>query len=107
MPNEENHDDHAVPEQAQVAFPNHSQKVISAWVLAVGAFGGLFVKLVPIKGVDVSTLFWWQSLVAGAVAAFLSVFYVAKTDLRRFWNVICVALLCGISGPTVIEAIVK
>lgn len=94
------------PDDAQVQFPNHTQKIIVIWVFAVGAFGGLFIKFVPIKGIDVSTFSWWQSLLVGAIGAFLTVFYVAKTDLRKFWNVICVALLAGISGPSVIEAII-
>ena len=95
------------PDDPLIIFPDARQRWISYWVLSVGAFGGLFIKFVPIKGVDVSTLSWWQSLLVGAIGAFLTVFYVAKTDLRKFWNVICVALLCGISGPSVLEAIVK
>lgn len=90
-----------------VQFPNRDQKIICLWVLAIGAFGGMFIKWVPINGVDVSKLAWWQSTLIGAVGAFLTVFYVAKTDLRRFWNVLCVALLAGISGPSVIEAIIS
>lgn len=100
-------DDETNLDDAKVQFPNNSQRIIVFWVLGVGAFGGLFIKYVPIKGIDVSTLSWWQSVLVGAIGAFLSVFYVAKTDLRKFWNVICVALLCGISGPSVLESIVK
>ena len=89
-------------------FPTKKELLAFGVVLAAGAFGGWFIKLVPFKFADdVSKFSCWQSMLIGAVGAFLTVFYVAKTDLRRFWNVVCVALLCGISGPKVIENIVN
>jgi len=68
------------------------------FIMVAGAIGGWFVGAVPLEGLSPHNLNWWQRLLVGAVAGAVMVFYVAKTDRRRFWHCLFFSFLCGMIG---------
>ena len=89
-----------------VVFPRWSEVFMAVLIMGAGAFGGWFVGAVPLNGLSQGNLLWWQRLLVGGVAAGVMVYYVAKSDRRRFWHCLFFAFLCGMIGqPLIINTI--
>ena len=85
-----------------VVFPRWSEVFMALLIMGAGAFGGWFVGAVPMNGLSQGNLAWWQHLLVGGLAAGVMVYYVAKSDRRRFWHCIFFAFLCGMIGQPLI-----
>jgi hypothetical protein len=90
-----------------VAFPQRKEVAMALLIMTMGAFGGWFVGAVPLNGLSTDNLSWWQRLLVGAVAGGVMVYYVAKTDRRRFWHCLFFAFLCGMIGQPLIVSTLK
>lgn len=79
-----------------------SQIQIFIMVCVAGALGTCVSKILALDA-DVASYSVFQSFVAGATAAIIMVFYLARTDTRNVIYACCFALLCGMVGPTVLH----
>lgn len=94
-------------DDAQAAFPpEHTitlrQIHIVLLVCAAGAIGTLVSKTLVLD-LEIAKYNFLQTIVAGAAAAAIMVFYLARTDTRNVVYACCFALLCGMVGPTVLQ----
>ncbi|HEY3897648.1 MAG TPA: hypothetical protein VGM54_03495 [Chthoniobacter sp.] len=97
-----NTDEEAEAAADMVVFPKRSEVFMALLITASGAIGGWFVGAVPLTGLTPANLSWWQRLLVGGVAAGVMVYYVAKSDRRRFWHCLVFAFLCGMIGQPLI-----
>jgi hypothetical protein len=75
---------------------------VVALVCVAGGLGTLVSKTLALD-TEVAQYTLTQALVAGAAAAAIMIFYLARTDTRNVVYACCFALLCGMVGPTVLQ----
>jgi len=84
-------------------------------VLLAGAIGGWIASQTGIgqDGKPFQYLDWAKAntciatMIVGAAAAGVTVFFVAKTDTSKVWHCFFFALICGVAGLSIIEAATK
>jgi vacuolar-type H+-ATPase subunit H len=76
-------------------------------LVCVSGAVGTFVSRTLALDIDVAEYTIIQTIVAGAAAAAIMVFYLARTDTRNLVYAACFALLCGMVGPAVLQKAVE
>lgn len=71
-------------------------------VCVSGALGTLVSKVLALD-LEVTEYSHLEAAIAGAAAAAIMVFYLARTDTRNIVYACCFALLCGMVGPAVLQ----
>jgi prefoldin subunit 5 len=108
-------DNRPKPQKAREGADNISQgehtitlsQIYVVLLVCVSGAVGTFVSRTLALDLEVAEYTVLQTIVAGAAAAAIMVFYLARTDTRNVVYACCFALLCGMVGPAVLQKAVE